>query len=436
MEIMLKNFLLLPFIYITTLFLEVFTYKKKSKLRIILNNLIYGLLLSIIYGLSISIFITPIFINNVDSIGAVMLSTIIFIFIINLALISKYRDENLILPNQYIIIISLIALILTKKYIIKSIIKLFGLTILLSFFLLNIITVLEGNLDNPNVTIIGIIIMFLLAITILYRVKVNSFEQAVNRFFLTFNLGVIVFIIGSLRLSGYMEFTSSTNWLDIMLIIFSIVGFLFIFLPHAAEVYDKYNCEFNQAYHLFWDELVKISGYNDVKRDIKLEVSDLLDGLNSLKKEWEEGNKKVIIKRSIISLSLVVILFTFLYLLLRYGDNLRELSQLYTGYLYVQWSSLFKDESKAQLTLVLGIMIILFIYFLYSLFIAIKNNHLVSNILLHINRLIFTVIILVVLTTNLFRMALSPITSTILVVLFITLMLLVKIQDWFKKKGK
>lgn len=433
---MLKNFLLLPFIYITTLFLEVFTYKKKSKLRIILNNLIYGLLLSIIYGLSISIFITPIFINNVDSIGAVMLSTIIFIFIINLALISKYRDENLILPNQYIIIISLIALILTKKYIIKSIIKLFGLTILLSFFLLNIITVLEGNLDNPNVTIIGIIIMFLLAITILYRVKVNSFEQAVNRFFLTFNLGVIVFIIGSLRLSGYMEFTSSTNWLDIMLIIFSIVGFLFIFLPHAAEVYDKYNCEFNQAYHLFWDELVKISGYNDVKRDIKLEVSDLLDGLNSLKKEWEEGNKKVIIKRSIISLSLVVILFTFLYLLLRYGDNLRELSQLYTGYLYVQWSSLFKDESKAQLTLVLGIMIILFIYFLYSLFIAIKNNHLVSNILLHINRLIFTVIILVVLTTNLFRMALSPITSTILVVLFITLMLLVKIQDWFKKKGK
>ena len=373
MKNIIKNFVILPFIYITALFLDVSTYQKKSKLRIFINNLFYGLLLSIIYGFNIGIFITLIFINSSDSIWAVIISTIIFILIINLAIIMKYKDEKLILPHQYIIIFSLIVLILTAKYIIKSILKLLGLTILLSFFFINIITVLEGNLDYPFVTTVGIIIIFLLAITILYRVKINTFKQAINRFLLTFNLGMIVFIIGALRLSGYLEFTSSTNWLDIILIIFSIIGFLFVFLPHAADVYERFKSEFDQAYHLFWGELVKISGYNDLKADIKLEVLDLLDELNALKKGWKDGNKKEIIKRSIMTLPLVVILFAFLYFVVRYGDNLRELTQLYVGNINSLWSSLFIDESKAQLTLVLGIIVLVFIYLLYKLFIAIKK---------------------------------------------------------------
>src|SRR4051812_28930467 len=108
MKRMLKNFFILPFIYITILFLDVFTYQKKSKLRIIINNLFYGLLLSTYYGFFIGIFISLIFINSSDSIWSVIISTIIFIIIINLAINMKYSDEKFILPNQYIIIFSLI----------------------------------------------------------------------------------------------------------------------------------------------------------------------------------------------------------------------------------------------------------------------------------------------------------------------------------------
>ncbi|MCA1026586.1 hypothetical protein LCM23_10810 [Cytobacillus kochii] len=433
---MLKNFLILSFIYMTTLFLDVFTYQKKSKLMIVINNLIYGLLLSIFYGFSIGVFFSLIFINNSDSIWPVIISTIIFILIINLAIIMKYRDEKLILPNQYIIIFSLIVLILTEKYITKSIIKLLGLTLLLSFIFVNLITILTGNLDNTFVITIGIIIIFLLTITILYRVRINSFKQAVNQFLLIFNLVIIVFTIGTLRLAKYSEINSFTTWLDISLLVFSIVGFLLVALPLATEVYERFKNEFNQAYHLFWGELVKISGYNNVKKDIKLEVSDLIDGLNALKKEWKEGNKKVIIKRSIISLSLLVILAAFLYFLFSYGDNLHELTQLYIGDLYGHWSSLFKDESRAQLTLVLSIITLVFIYLLYKLCISIKNNHLVSAIFLQINRLIFVLIILLILTINLFSIELNTIILTIIIILFISLMLLIKIQEWFKKKGK
>ncbi|MGE7948155.1 hypothetical protein [Lysinibacillus sp. NPDC093688] len=433
---MLKNFSVFTFIYITVLFLDMFSYQNKSKLRIIINNLIYGLLLSIIYGFFIGVFISLIFINFSGSIWAVNISTIIFILIINLTIIIKYKDERLVLPNQYIIIFSLIVLIFTEKYILKSIIKLLGLTLLLSFIFVNLVTVLTGNLDNTFIITIGIIIIFLLTITILYRVKINSFKQAVNQFLLNFNLAIIVFIFGALRLTKYSEFNSFTTWLDIGLLVFAIVGFLIVALPLAADVYERFKTEFDQAIQLFWNELVKISGYYDVKRDIKLEASDLMEGLSSQKKEWKEGNKKLIIKRSILSLSLVVILFVFWYLLVMCGDNLRDLTQLYIKNLYDKWSSLFKDESKAQLTLILGITTLVFIYFLYKLIHAKKNNHLVSNILLHINRLIFVVIILVILTINLLSLEINTIILTIIIVLFISLIMLIKIQNWLKQKGE
>jgi len=433
---MLKKFLLFTFIYINILFLDVFSYQNKSKLRIVINNLIYGLLLSIIYGFFIGVFISLIFINSSGSTWVVNISTIIFILIINLTIIIKYKDEKLVLPNQYKIMFSLIVLIFTEKYILKSIIKLLGLTLLLSFIFVNLVAVLTGNLDNTFIITIGIIIIFLFTITILYRVRINSFKQAVNQFLLIFNIAIIVFIIGALRLTKYSEFNSFTTWLDIGLLVFAIVGFLLVALPLAADVYERFKTEFDQANQLFWNELVKISGYYDVKRDIKLEASDLMEGLSSLKKQWKEGNKELIIKRSILSLLLVVTLFAFWYFLVRYGDNLRELTQLYIENLYDKWSSLFKDDSKAQLTLVLGVTTLVFIYFLYKLIVAKKNNHLVSNIFLHINRLIFVVIILVILIINLFSLEINTIILTILIVLFISLIMFIKIQSWLKQKGK
>lgn len=432
---MITKLLVVPFIYITILFSDIFTYHGKNEIRTMVYNSIYGFLLSIFYGFFIGGFLSLIFINSSDSIWAVIISCIVFFMVINIIISIKYKEEKLVLPNHYIIIFSLITLILSKKYILKSIIKMLGITFLLTFIFLNILTFLNVSLNNTLVVII-VIGIILLTITLLYRNRIDSFKHAVNQFLLIFNLVVIIFIIGALRLSMYSQFDSYTTWLDISLIILSIVSFLLTVLPLAPVVYESFKNEFDEAYHLFWKEIVNISGYNDIKKDLKIEVSDLLDGLDSLKKEWKMGNKKEIIKRSFISILLIVILFTFLYLLVKYGDNMRELIQIYSGDLYSKWSSLFKDESKAKLTLVLGITILVFIYFVYKLFGAIKNNHLVSNILIHISRLIFIVLLLLILTISIFSMELNTIFLTIIIVLFISLVLLIKIQDWLKKKGK
>lgn len=432
---MIKKILVVPFIYITILFLDIFTYYGKNEIRTMVYNSIYGFLLSLFYGFFIGGFLSIIFINSSDSIWAVIISCIVFLMVINITISIKYKEEKLVLPNQYIIIFSLITLILSKKYILISIIKMLGLSFLLTFIFLNILTFLNVSLNNTLVVII-VIGIILFTITLLYRNRIDSFKHAVNQFLLIFNLVVIIFMIGALRLSMYSQFYSYTTWLDISLIILSIVSFLLTALPLAPVVYERFKDEFDEAYRLFWNEMVNLSGYNDIKKDLKIEVSDLLDGLDSLKKEWKMGNKKEIIKRSFISILLIVILFTFLNLLVRYGDNMRELIQIYSGDLYSQWSSLFKDESKAKLTLVLGVTIQVFIYFVYKLFDAIKNNHLVSNILIHISRFIFVVLLLLILTISIFSIELNTIFLTIIIVLFISLVMLIKIQDWLKKKGK
>ena len=273
-------------------------------------NIIYGLVLSVVYGYLIGMFLLILFSTSEIPIWSPILYSIIFIFFINVFLSIKYKEENFILPNQYIIIFGLMIYIIKEKYILKSMIKLFGITTLLSFLFINIVMIIfRENSQFAIIIIIGLFISLLLAILLLNRINIQTFKQAIYQFLLYFNLFLIVFLICAVRLTLYSDFGSIITWLDMCLLMLSAIGFIVTVLPYGAKVYIIFKSQFEEGYLLFWEELEKLSGYTDIKTKFIKDTMEIKDGLNNLKIEWKSGDKKEIVKRSLISLVIILVYF-------------------------------------------------------------------------------------------------------------------------------
>ncbi|AZV60309.1 hypothetical protein [Peribacillus frigoritolerans] len=434
---MITNFLIFPFIYITAFFLDVFTSQKKLKNIITIYNIIYGLVLSVVYGFLIGIFLLILFSTSEIPIWIPILYSIIFIFFINVFLSIKYKEEYFILPNQYIIIFGLMLYIIKEKYLLKSLIKLFGITTLFSFLFINIVMIVfRENLEVTKIIIIGLFISLLLAILLLNRINIQTLKQAIYQFFLYFNLFLIVFLISAVRLTLYSDFGSIITWLDMCLLMLSVIGFILSVLPYGSDVYIKFKSQFEKGYPLFWEELEKVSGYFEVKTNFIKGTVEIKDGINNLKVEWKGGGKKEIVKRALISLVLILVLWLCSYLLFQYDYLVNIGIQMVFSKLYDFWSSLFNDNIIVRKSLFLLMNFVYILYIVYKLVFAIKHKHAASVILLQINRLFFLIIIFIIFTISIYNIQASNFILFSIIFLFTSSFIINKVQHKLKENGK